>query len=129
MYPEFQMCTKVSSREITFKQYIKTLPYWQQKLTSKFTENTVVDPLLDFIQLKQPIIITSDGRKSKNKSRGAWIISDSKGITIIEGTRQDFGCIITIHSCRAEIYGVLSVFIFLKAYCAYYMIQSDSETT
>ena len=69
--PEFQICIEVSSSEITSKQYINSFPSWQQKLISKFKESTTVDPLLNFIQLKQPIIKTSDRSKSKNKFRGS----------------------------------------------------------
>ena len=73
--------------------------------------------------------VISDGSKSKKKSGGVWIISDSKGITIIEGTNPDFECITAIHSHRAKKYEVLSVLTFLKAYCDYFMIQWNSYTT
>ena len=59
------MCITVPPKDITFKQYIKSLPSWQQTLISQFKENTKVDPLITFIQLKQPIIVTFDGSKSK----------------------------------------------------------------
>ena len=65
----------------------------------------------------------------KNKSEGSWIISDGKGITILEVTNLDCGCMIAIYFRRAEIYGVLSVLTLLKTYYEYFMIKWDSDTT
>ena len=72
--------------------------------------------------MKQKFIIASDGSKSKSTSGGAWLIANMKGESFIEGTNPDFGHISQIHSHRAEIYGVLSVFIFIKAYSNYFML-------
>ena len=44
------------------------------------------------------------------------------GKTFISGTNPDFGHITQIHSHRAEIYGVLSVLIFIQEYFKYYML-------
>ena len=48
------------------------------------------------------------------------------GKILVSGTNQDFGNIQHIHSHRAEIYGVLSVFTFLHEYSKYYMLPFKS---
>ena len=106
----------------SFKQYINTLPQWKRNLISNYEESTTHSSLAEAIQMKQKFIIASDGSKSKSTSGGAWLIANMNGETFIEGTNPDFGHISQIHSHRAEIYGVLSVFIFIKAYSNYFML-------
>ena len=77
--------------------------------------------------MKQKLIIASDGSKSKSISGGAWIIADMLGKTFISGTNPDFGHIDQIHSHRAEIYGVLSVFIFIQKHSKYYILSFQSK--
>ena len=77
--------------------------------------------------MKQILIIASDGSKSKIVSGGAWIIVDMLGQVLISGTNPDFGHTDQIYSHRAEIYGVLSVFIFVQEYSKYYMIPFQSN--
>ena len=77
--------------------------------------------------MKQNLIIASDGSKSKIVSGGAWTIADMLGQTLILGTNSDSGHIDQIHSRRAKIYGVLSVFIFIQEYFKYYMIPFQSK--
>ena len=79
--------------------------------------------------MKQKLIIASDGSKSKSKSvpGGAWIIVDMLGKTFIVDNNHDFRHITQIHSHRAEIYGVLSVFIFIQKYSTYFMIPFLSK--
>ena len=69
------------------------------------------------IQMKQKLIISSDGGKSKKVSGGAWIIAGISGNELIYGTNHDSGNIVQIHSQRAEIYGILSDFFFIQEYC------------
>ena len=85
-------------------------------LISNYVEKIVNSSLATSIQMKQKLIISSDGSKYKSVSRGAWIIADMMGKTFISDANPDFGNITQIHSHRAEIYGVLSVLIFIKEY-------------
>jgi len=50
-------------------------------------------------------------------------------VTLTAGTNPDFGNITQIHSHRAELYGVLSVFTFLQEYSNYFMIPVQSNIT
>ena len=111
----------------SFKQYINTLPQWKRNLISNYEEHTTNSSLAETIQMKQKIMIASDGSKSKSTSGGAWIIANMKGNTFIAGTNPDFGHISQIHSHRADIYGVLSVLTFIKEYSNYFMIPFLSE--
>ena len=77
--------------------------------------------------MKQKLITASDGSKSKSVSGGAWIIADIMGKILISGTNPDFRHISQIQSHRAEIYGVLSVFIFIQEYSKYFMIPFPSK--
>ena len=79
--------------------------------------------------MKQKLIIASNGSKSKSKSvsGGAWIITDMLAKTFISGTNHDFRYITQIHSLWAEIYGVLSVFIFIQEYSKYFMMSFLSK--
>ena len=85
-------------------------------------ENIVNSSVADTIQLKQKLIIPSDGSTSKSVSGGVWIIADIMGKTFISDTNPDFGHITQIHSHRAKIYGVLSVLAFIKEYSNYLML-------
>ena len=91
-------------------------------INNNYNEDVINSSLATAIQIKKILIIASDGSKSKTVSGGAWIIADMLGHILISGTNPDFGHIDQIHSHRAEIYGVLSVFIFLQEYSKYYMI-------
>ena len=77
--------------------------------------------------MNQPLIIASDGSKSKKVSGGAWIITDMEGKTLTAGTNPVFGNITQMHSHRAELYGVLSVFTFLQESFNYFMIPVKSK--
>lgn len=46
---------------------------------------------------------------------------------IIEGTNPDFDSIDFIHSHRVEIYGALSVLLFINEYCKYYLLEQRSS--
>ena len=106
----------------SFKHYITTLPQWKRTLISNYEEGTENSSLATAIQMKQNLIIASDGSKSKSKLGGAWIITDTQGNTLIAGTNPEFGHISQIHSPRPEIYGVLSVLTFIKEYSNYFML-------
>ena len=84
------------------------------------------DPLMSFIQQKRTLIITSNGRKSSTKLGGGLVIADKEGGEILSGSKPHFGDITQINSYRAEIYGVLSVFILLERYCNFYRIELKS---
>ena len=56
-----------------------------------------------------------------------WLITDTLRNVIIEGTNPNFGSIDTIHSHRAEKYGVLSVLLFINKYCKNYLIEHRSS--
>ena len=58
-----------------------------------------------------------------------WLITDTLGNIIIKGTNLDFGAIEAVHSHRAEIYGVLSVFLFLNEYCEFYSLEQRPPIT
>ena len=103
-----------------------TLPNWKRSLIKNYNEDNVNSSLVAAIQLQQKLIIASDGSKSKKISGGVWIIADITGKTLVSGTNLDFGNIQHIHSHRAEIYGVLSVFTFLQEYSKYYMLTFKS---
>ena len=97
-----------------------TLPNWKRSLIKKYNEDNVNSSLVAAIQLQHKLIKVSDRSKSKKVSGGAWMIADMTGKTLVSGTNPD------IHSHRAEIYGVLSVFTFLHEYSKYYMLPFKS---
>ena len=111
----------------SFKQYITTLSQCKSILISNYEENIVNNSLATAIQMKQHLIIASAGSKSKSISGGAWIIVDMLGKIFISSTNPDFGHINQIHSHRAEIYGVLSVFLFIQEYSKCHMIPFLSK--
>ena len=76
--------------------------------------------------MQHKLIIASDGSKSKKVSGGTWIIAAMAGKTLVSGTNPDFGNIQHIHSHRAEIYGLLSVFTFPHEYSKYYILPFKS---
>ena len=49
-----------------------------------------------------------------------------EGRDLLPGFNLDFGDITQINSHRAEIYGALSVFMFLHEYCKFYKINLQS---
>ena len=79
------------------------------------------------IQTQQALIIVSNESKSKQKSGGVWLITDTKENTNIEGTNPEFGNIESIHSHQAEIYGVLWILLFLDKYETYFMLEVCSK--
>ena len=124
---EFAHSTPSSIKLNSFQQHIMTLPNWKRSLIKNYNEDNLNSTLVAAIQLqKKLIIIASDGSKSKKVSGGAWIITDMAGENLVSGTNPDFRNIQHIHSHRAEIYGVLSVFTFLQEYSKYYMLTFKS---
>ena len=104
-----------------------TLPQWKNIWINNYKGDTVSSSLAIAIQIKQNVIIVSDRSKSKTISGGTWIIADILGHALISGTNPNFGHVNQIHSHRAEIYGVLSVFIFIQKYSKYYMIPFQTK--
>ena len=119
LHKEFAHSTPSLIKLNSFQQYIMTLSNWKKSLIKNYNEDNVNSSLVAAIQLQQKLIIASDGSKSKKVSGGVWIIVDITGKTLISGTNLDFGNIQHIHSRRAEIYGVPSVFTFLHEYSKY----------
>ena len=103
------------------------LPNWKRSLIKYYNEDKVNSSLAAIIQLQQNLIIASDESKFNKVSGGARIIVDMAGKTLVLGTKPDFGIIQHIHSYRAEIYGVLSVFTFLQEYSKYYILTFKSK--
>ena len=111
----------------SFQQHITDLPKRKQSLIKNYKDNKINSSLAAAIQMNQPLIIVSDGSKSKIVSGSAWIIADMTGKTLTVGINPDFGNIKQIHSHPAELYGVLSVFIFLQEYSNHFMIPAQSN--
>ena len=109
-----------------FTKYLKLLPLWKQLSLKHCKEPATAEPLLSVIQQHQTLLIASDGSKSSEKSGGGWIIADVKERELLSGYNPDFGDITKINSHRAEIYGVLSVFMFLHEYCQFYKMNLQS---
>ena len=103
-----------------------TLPNWKRELIKNYNEDNVNSSLVTAIQLQHKLVIASDESKSKKVSGGSLIIADITGKTLVSGTNPDFGNIQHIHSHRAEIYEVLSIFTFLHEYSKYYVIPFKS---
>ena len=78
--------------------------------------------LASTIQSKGKVIIASNGGKKNGSSGGAWVIANGIGTPLVEGINPDFGTIKEMDSQRSEAYGVLTVLMFLKLYCNYFMI-------
>ena len=96
---------------------------WKYLLINSYNESNLNISLDGAIQMKHKQIVAFDGRKSKKVSGGAWIVADISGNELIFGTNPDFGNIDQIHSHRAEIYRVLSVFLIIQEYCNFYMLK------
>ena len=122
LHKEFAHFTPSPINLKSLQPHITTLPNWRRSLIKNYNENKVNSSLVAAIQLKQKLIIASDGIKSKKVSGGSWIIADMAGKTLISGTNPDLGNIQHIQSHRAELYGVLSVFTFLHEYYKYNML-------
>ena len=119
---KFKVSACISSSPSTLLKHINNLPIWTRTSIQNYQDETLSPTLLDILQHKCDIIITSDGSKSEEKSGGAWIIADLFGHTSLSGLNLDFGPITPINSHQSEIYGVLSVLLFLHEYCRYFMI-------
>ena len=128
----FQVYEKFTPNNLTqrepndFNNYIKFLPTWKQALIKNYKEPANAESLISLIQQKNIRIIASDGSKSCKTSGGGWVIVNAEGNEIITGFNPDFGDITQINSHRAEIYGALSVFLFLQEYCNFYRITLQS---
>ena len=106
----------------SFQYHITVLPQWKYILINNYNEYDTNSSLATTIQMKRNLIIASDGSKTKTVSGKVWLIVDMLGQVLISGINLDFEHIDQIHSHWAEIYGVLSVFIFIQEYSKYYMI-------
>ena len=73
-----------------------------------------MDPLITYIQRKKKLIIASDGSRTNQKSGRIWIIATEDREEILSGYNPDFGDITQINSQRAEIFGTLTVLLFLR---------------
>ena len=91
-----------------------------------YKESATAEHLLSVIQQHQTLLIASDGSTSSEKSGGGWIIADVEGRELLSGFNPDFGDITQINSHHAEIYGALSVFMFLHEYCIFYNMNLQS---
>ena len=105
---------------------LKLLPLWKQLLLKHCKEPATAESLLGVIQQHQPLLVASNGSKSSEKSGGGWIIADVEGRKLLSRFNLDFGDITQINSHRAEIYGALSVFVFLHEYCQFYTMNLQS---
>ena len=68
-----------------------------------------------------------DGNKSTAKSKAAWAIIDAKETPLTKDRNPDFRNITTMHSHRAEVFGLLAAFTFLDEYCRFYCLSLKSE--
>ena len=71
LHKEFAHSTPYPITLNSFQQHIKTLPNWKKSLVKNYNEDKVNSSLAATIQLKQKLIIESDGSKSKKVSGGA----------------------------------------------------------
>ena len=126
LHKEFAHPTPSPRKLNSFQQHIMTLPTWKRAPIKNYNEDNINSILAAAIQLQQTLIIASDGSKSKKVSRGASIIANRAGKTLVLGTNPDIGNIQHIYSHCAEIYGLLSVFIFLHEYSKYYILSFKS---
>ena len=100
-----------------FKHHINLLPNSKQYLISSYSEDHRYTLLAEVIQNRDNIIIATDGSKRRKAPSGDWVITDSKDNIIVEGHNPDFVNIKRIHSHRSDIFGVLSIFVFVNKYC------------
>ena len=100
----------------TFKNHIAQLPTWKEIILTNYSEIKIATPLIQYIQLQSKLLIVTDGSKPKTVSSRSWIIATETGIEILSGFNPDFGMIEHIHSHRAELFGVLTVFLLLQEY-------------
>ena len=98
----------------------------EEIIAKNYKEPATSEPLISVIQQNQILLIDSNGKKSSKKSGRGWIFVDVEGREILSGFNTDFGNITQINSHRADIYGALSVFIFLHEYCKVYKMNPQS---
>ena len=105
----------------TFIDYCKNLQQWKKQLLQHiFTEYP--DSLATRIQEGAPLIIATDGTKSRKQSGGGWIITTIAGKIAAHGANPDLGSMGNIHSHRSEAYAILSVLLFLSEYAKYFRL-------
>ena len=124
---EFQLKNNRSHDLDSFHQYIQTIDHWKIKLIKNYRDLLKTPPLSHFIQTQQQLLIASDGSKSRFSSKGVQLIIDTLGNIIIEGINPYFGSIDCVYSQRVEMYGVLSVLLFINEYCKYYLLEQISS--
>ena len=123
------MSTTTHNISYIFNQHLATLLTWKNILLKKYKENINADPHISYIQSQIILLIVTDGRKSKQVSYGSWIIANEKGMEKMSGFNPGFGMIEHIHSHGVELFGVLTVFLFLQECCMYYLTSLKSSTT
>ena len=123
----YTYCPKVLPNIDQFRDYTLQPPKWQQLLIRYFKESVDIEPLINFIQNNNQLIIASDGSKSRTVSGGAWIVADETGREIASGYNLDFGGMNEINSNRAEGYGILSVLVLLNEYSKYFFTPITSK--
>ena len=96
----------------SFFKHRNQLQGWKQNLL-RYVFTNYPDNLATTIQQRSPIILTTDGTKSSNKSGGGWIVSSDKGKILAHGANLDFVSQSNMHSHRLEAHIVLSILLFL----------------
>ena len=121
----FQNHTPREPNKLT--KHLKLLPLWKQSLLKHYEEPVTAESLSSVIKQYQTLLIASDGSKSSEKSGGGWTIADVEGRELLSGFNLNIGDITQINSHRDEIYGALSVFVFLHEYCQFYKMNLQSS--
>ena len=98
------------------------MPQWINLLIRNYTVHPSSDSLLFHFINQTQLLISTDGSKTHNKSRGSWIIVLTDGTKFISEHNPEFGRHMDINSYHSEIYASLSSLTFLDFVCDYFSL-------
>ena len=121
--PQHNIQSSISPIIRTLDKYIQHKPSHIRQLISNHSLNHNSDSLLELINNKSLLYISTDGDREETKSGGRWLIATDTEQQIVHGFNPDYGQSETIHSYRSEVYASLTSLRFVHTYAAFYNIS------
>jgi ribonuclease HI len=109
-YCNERMTSNATQDNQSMEQQIEAMPEWEKELLQGVNLQVTEDRIQS--KIKQPFKVASDGSVQTERASFAWTIATNQGERLATCAGPAYGCKTT--SYRAEGYGILSVFRFLK---------------
>ena len=113
----------------TLDEHILNKPPHIRHLICNYSLNTTSDSLLELLNNKTLIYLSTDGAREDTKSGGGWLIATDTGQRFIHGFNPDYGQSEDIHSYRSEMYASLASLLFIHTYAEFYNIPITNNIT